>query len=120
MTVAGPKIIEIWSRGQRYIPIASVIVVLGLHSALWITFGGDANVINNVDLAHKLVPVVFLEAVCFIGLSILLVPKYGGLGIAAAMLIGFVCTSGWYIPYKVTSVIREGIRKHETRAGAIA
>lgn len=119
MTIAGPRIIEIWSRGQVHAD-RLVIVLLGIHSALWVTLGGEANVVNNVDMAHKLVAPALSEGVLFIALAVVMAPRYGAAGIAGAMLIGFVLTNAWYIPRQVSIAIREGMRNDETRMRAAA
>jgi len=119
MVIAGPWMIDVWSRGEVHTS-RILIFLLGLHSALWITFGGESTIINNVDMAHRLVTPALLEAVLFVGGAIALAPGYGGVGIAAAMLVAFTCTNGWYVPRQVSIAIDQGIRKSERRVTAIA
>ncbi len=105
LTILGPAIINLWSRGMVQ-SSRGIIIVLGLYSMVHAWTNVHAIFLNGLDRMHKQAGSAVIQAILNIGISIFLVKRMGILGVALGSLISYSLTTAWFLPLESYKILK--------------
>lgn len=105
LTILGPAIINLWSRGMVQ-SSRGIIIVLGLYSIVRAWANVHAILLNGLDRMHKHAGSAVIQAILNIGVSIFLVKRMGILGVALGSLISYSLTTAWFLPLESYKILK--------------
>jgi len=97
LIIVGHSIIEVWV-GAKYIASYSVLVLLMVPKALYLAQSASTRILLGMGRHQVLAWVLLLEGVVNVLLSILLLPRFGMIGIALGTAIPLSCTGLFFLP----------------------
>ena len=104
LIIMGRSIIQLWV-GPRYLPSYFIRVVLILPKSLLLAQAGSIRILLGIGRQHLLALVSLLEGVANLALSILLLPRWGILGVAVGTAVPLACTSLFFLPRHLCGIL---------------
>ena len=97
-------VVRLWVGDENFAGQA-LVLVFALTLVYLVFFHTSAIVLTNHLELKPLAIVRFFEGTINLALSLLLVMRFGMIGIAAATLIAGLITSGWFVPYRACRLL---------------
>ncbi len=107
----GEKLINLWVGPENFAGTA-VLFCFGLMFPLHTIVGSSAQVLIGMAQHKKLAWVLFSEGILNVGLSLLLLHRFGVLGVALGTVIARLMTSFWFAPWYVCRILRQDFREY--------
>jgi len=107
----GEKLIGLWVGPENFAGTA-VLLCFGLMFPLHTIVGSSAQVLIGMAQHKKLAWVLFSEGILNVGLSILLLHRFGVLGVALGTVIARAVTSLWFAPWYVCRILQQDFREY--------
>ncbi len=104
LVMLGKPIIEAWV-GGRYVPAYSVLVVLIIPRTLYAAQATSTKLLLGMGRHRVLASVLLLEGAANLILSLLLVRRFGILGVALGTAIPMALTSVLFLPHHVCHIL---------------
>jgi O-antigen/teichoic acid export membrane protein len=108
--VMGKSIIQAWV-GAEYVSSYVILVTLMVPSALYLAQAASTKVLYGMARHHALAWILLVEGIANLTLSILLVRRYGILGVALGTAVPLLITSVVFLPAHMCRVV--GMRLSE-------
>ena len=109
----GPLVIRLLfaDRFAAALPIVRVII---LNVGIYAVMNPLALILYSLRQPYRLVPIHLAQLIIFVGLNLLLIPRFQGLGPAIGMTVVNVLGIAWILPLSASAIARR--RSHEEEA----
>ncbi len=97
MIIFGQRLVAVWTRGQA-VPPQALLVVFSLYFIAFAWSSAHGILLNGLGRVRPQAYAALLEAGFNIALSLLLVRRFGLVGVALGTLLAISLTCGWMLP----------------------
>lgn len=108
LIVLGKPIIELWV-GARYLSSYPILLILVIPRGLYLAQSASTKMLLGMGKHRWLALVLLMEGVMNLGLSIVLVRRFGLTGVALGTAIPLTITSLFFLPYHTSHHLRIGV-----------
>jgi O-antigen/teichoic acid export membrane protein len=103
-------VVRLWVGAENFAG-KPLVFVFSLTLIYLVFFSASSIVLTNHLELKTLATIRFLEGLINLLLSIILVLRFGMIGVASATLIAGLVTSGWFVPYRACRLLHISFRR---------